>query len=259
MKRPGGQWQKTATPEFTSARTVGDNRHITIACATEGASIAYRIGKSSGWKLYTKPVPLKDGQVLGAKACRIGFRDSDEARFKLGDSQTGIIARPVAASHWRDKLERTDLLERLRKIKKLDYKGQKAIPKYLETLADEYASVRYWAVVGLHNNCKGFSDTERAKVSLKKMLKDPAPVVRISAAHAMCDWDREKEALPVLVEALKCNTDKARLYAIIALKKIGAKARPALSRIKPALKDSHEQYSVNWKTSNSSYVARRNA
>ncbi|MHC4596702.1 MAG: HEAT repeat domain-containing protein [Planctomycetota bacterium] len=55
---------------------------------------------------------------------------------------------------------------------------------------------------------------------------------------ALCDWGREKEALPVLVDALKCDTDKARLYAVIALKKIGAKARPALPRIKPALKDS---------------------
>jgi hypothetical protein len=237
MKRPGGQWQKTTTPTFGYTRTSGEDKHITITCATEGASIAYRIGKGSGWKLYTEPIPLKTGRVLYSKACRIGFRDSDEVRFKLGDSPTAI-AKPKAASHWRDELDRTDLLKRLRRIKKLDYKGEKAIPKYFEALADEYASVRYWAVVGLHNNCKEFSDVERVKVSLKKILKDPAPVVRIAAAHALCDWDHEKEALPVLVEALKCDTDKARLYAIIALKKIGAKARPALSRIKPALKDS---------------------
>ena len=237
MKRPGGQWQKTATPRFAPARTAGEKKHIAITCATEGASIAYRIGKNSGWKLYTKPVPLETGRVLSAKACRIGFKDSNEVRFKLGDSQTRI-ARPKAASHWRDKLDKTDLLKRLRSIKKLDHKGQKAIPKYFEALADEYASVRYWAVVGLRNNSKGFSDVERAKVSLKKMLKDPAPVVRIAAAHALCDWGEEKEALPVLVDALKCDTDKARLYAVIALKKIGAKARPALPRIKPALKDS---------------------
>ena len=239
MKRPGGQWQKTATPRFTPARTAGENKHIAIACATEGASIAYRIGKSSGWKLYTEPVPLKTGQVLTARACRIGFKDSDEARFKLGDPvASSPKPRTQTPSHWRDELDRTDLLKRLRKIKRLDGKADKAIPKYFEALADEYASVRYWAVVGLHNNCRGFSDVERAKVSLKKMLKDPAPVVRIAAAHALCDWGREKEALPVLVDALKCDTDKARLYAVIALKKIGAKARPALSRIKPALKDS---------------------
>ena len=54
----------------------------------------------------------------------------------------------------------------------------------------------------------------------------------------MCDWGQEKEALPVLAEALKDKTDKARLYAIIALNKIDEKARPALPQIKIALKDS---------------------
>jgi uncharacterized sulfatase len=238
-KRPGGQWQKTATPKFSHATTPDESIHVTFTCATEGASIAYRIGKSSGWKLYTEPVPLKTGRVLSARACRIGFKDSDEVRFKLGDPVArSPKPRTQTPSHWRDKLDKTDLLKRLRRIKKLDHKGQKAIPKYFEALTDEYASVRYWAVVGLRYNCKSAGDVEQAKVALKKMLKDPAPVVRIAAAHAMCDWGREKEALPVLVEALKCDTDKARLYAVIALKKIGAKARPALPRIKPALKDS---------------------
>jgi hypothetical protein len=144
MKRPGGQWQKTETPRFAHVETPGENKHIALTCATEGASIAYRIGKNSGWKLYTEPVPLKTGQVLYSKACRIGFKDSNEVRFKVGDSQIGI-ARPKAASYWRDKLDRTDLLKRLRRIKKLDNKGQKAIPKYFEALTDEYASVRYWA------------------------------------------------------------------------------------------------------------------
>jgi HEAT repeat protein len=105
-------------------------------------------------------------------------------------------------------------------------------------LSDKYASVRYWAVIGLHNNCKRSSDIKRAKTALRKSLKDPAAIVRIAAAHALCDWGEEKEALPVLAEALKGKTDKARLYAIIALNKIGEKARPALPQIKVALKDS---------------------
>ncbi|MHC4556491.1 MAG: HEAT repeat domain-containing protein, partial [Planctomycetota bacterium] len=139
--------------------------------------------------------------------------------------------------HWRNKLDKTDLLERLRKIKDLDGQGNKAIPKYFEALGDRYASVRYWAVIGLHNNCKG-TDIERAKSALGKSLNDQAAVVRIAAAHALCDWGQEKEALPILAEALKDKTDKARLHAIIALKNIGEKARPVLPQIKEALKDS---------------------
>jgi uncharacterized sulfatase len=78
---------------------------------------------------------------------------------------------------------------------------------------------------------------KRAKTAFRKSLKDPAAIVRIAAAHAMCDWGEEKEALPVLAEALKDKTAKARLYAIIALDKIGEKARPLLPQIKAALKD----------------------
>ncbi|MEJ2703359.1 MAG: HEAT repeat domain-containing protein [Sedimentisphaerales bacterium] len=70
------------------------------------------------------------------------------------------------------------------------------------------------------------------------MLTDPAVVVRIAAAHALCDWGNEKEALPVLTEALKSKTDKARLFAVTALNKIGEKARPVLRQIRPVLKDS---------------------
>jgi HEAT repeat protein len=69
------------------------------------------------------------------------------------------------------------------------------------------------------------------------MVEDPSVVVRIAAAHALCDWGEEKMALPVLVEALKHPTDKARLFAVIALDKIGEKARPALAQIKAATED----------------------
>jgi HEAT repeat protein len=112
-------------------------------------------------------------------------------------------------------------------------------------LNDEYASVRYWAVVGLHFNCPALSEVEgkegpdrkQAETALQKMLEDPAPVVRIAAAHTLCDWGKEEEALPVLVEGLDCKTDKARLFAVTALNKTGEKARPALEQIKAHEKD----------------------
>jgi N-sulfoglucosamine sulfohydrolase len=249
MKRSGGRYQKTAEPVFWSPKWQAGApgkaaRRITIACPTAGASVVYRIsgdgGGRTGWNLYRKSVWLAPGKVLHAKACRIGFRDSSEVRFKFDDKVT-TPKRPRTPAkdeqHWRNKLNQTDLLERLRKIKELDGEGSRAIPEYYKALSDKYASVRYWAVIGLHNNCKG-TDIERAKVTLQKSLKDPAAIVRVAAAHAMCDWGEEKEALPVLAEALKDKTDKARLYAIIALNKIGPKARPLLPQIKAAVKDS---------------------
>ena len=244
MKRPGGIWQKTADPEFTVSSRKQDTVSIKIACATPGASIAYKFittpNKKTGWKLYneTLSIVLARGRTaVAAKACRIGFRDSDEVRFKVGDSAE-VGSAPETTEHWRQRLNRTDLLERLRKIKHLDRSVNKAIPKYYEALKDEYASVRYWAVVGLHNNCKRAGDIKRAKAAIKKMLADDSVVVRIAAAHAFCDWGLEKEGLPVLVESLKYKNNKAGLYAVIALKNIGAKARPALPQIKACLKDS---------------------
>ena len=225
----------SSPPSETSARS---------ACATPGASIAYKFRKApdkdSGWRLYneTLSIVLAAGRTeLVARACRIGFRDSNEVKFKLGDPVVGGPP-PITAPHWREKLNKTDLLKRLRKIKKLDRSGNKATPKYYEALKDEYASVRYWAVVGLYNNCKTPDEVRPAKAALKKILKDDSVVVRIAAAHALCDWGEEKEGLPVLVEALKYKNNKAGLYAVTALKMIGEKARPALPQIKLCLKNS---------------------
>jgi hypothetical protein len=251
MKWPEGTWQKTAEPIFWSpkwqAGTPGKAaRRITIACPTAGASIVYRISdnKKTGndWKLYTKSLWLAPGKILHAKACRIGFKNSNEVQFKYDDKIkiTQLPEIPVTdEGHWRNRLDQTDLLERLRKIKELDGKPDKAIPEYFKALNDKHASVRYWAVIGLHHNCKG-SETKPAQTKLRKALKDNAAVVRIAASHALCDWGYDKEALPILAETLKDKNDKARVYAITALNKIGEKARPVLPQIKAALKDSDE-------------------
>jgi len=247
MKWVDGQWEKTAEPIFMTAnwpvKTASDKalHRVTISCPTPGASLAYWIedsgSKKAAWRLYTKAVWLRAGQVLHAKACRIGFKDSNEVTFKVGDP----VSRPGRAlkvSHWRDKLDKTDLLERLAKIKELDGVGEKAMPKYVEALGDKYGSVRYWAVVGLHTSCKSAEHIKMAGPAVEKMLKDSATVVRVAAAEALCHWGREKVALPVLIEATKDKTDKARLYAAISLGRIGEKARPAMDAIKAGLKDS---------------------
>ncbi len=244
MKRPRGVYEKTAKPWFLISspdRSGSGAEHVTINCATAGASIAYRIeekgSQQTGFKLYTKHVLLKPGQLLRAKACRIGFKESEETKFKLGDP-VAVSPVPTAFPNWRTRLDGTDLLVRLRKIKQLDGLGIGAITDYIQALNDESASVRYWAVVGLHNNYKKIRDVEQTRAALGKMLADPSPVVRIASAHALCDWGRQEEGLPVLIDALKYKNNKAGLHAVIALKKIGEKARPALPQIKDCLKGS---------------------
>jgi len=241
MKRPGGRFEQTAEPGFVA----GDKPHtVAVSCPTPGASIAYRTdGKNGriGWKLYSKPVMLERGQVLKAKACRIGFKDSKVVEYRLGDSvSTTEQPSSKAMLHWRERLDQTDLLDRLLAIKSLDGQGDKAIPAYLNALEDKYGPVRYWAVVGLHNACNDAEAIDKARPALVKMLDDSSPSVAIAAAHALCDWDREAQALPVLVDAMKHGRDNVRLYAAIALGKIGEKARPAISEIKAAMKDKYK-------------------
>jgi hypothetical protein len=244
MKRPGGKYEKTAEPVFWAPKwQPGEStRRVTISCPTPGSSIVYRISgngqAASAWRLYTKSVWLTKGKVLHAKACRIGFKDSGEVRFRFDDKASGSKPSKTPArdnQHWRHKLDQTDLLKRLRDIKELDGSGENG--QYVKALKDKYASVRYWAVIGLHYNSKA-EDIDKAKTACEKALDDPAAVVRIAAAHALCHWGSEDKALPVLAEALNDKTDKARLFAIIALNKIGEKARPLLSQIKAAEKDS---------------------
>jgi uncharacterized sulfatase len=244
MKRPGGKYEKTADPVFWTPKWQPGEavRRVTITCPTAGTSIVYKISgdgqTDSAWRLYTKSVWLTKGKGLHAKACRIGFKDSSETRFKFNDKVSGAKPPKTPArdeQHWRHKLDQTDLLAQLREIKELDGSGENKL--YIKALNNKYASVRYWAVVGLHNNLKG-RHIERAKPFIREALNDPVATIRVAAAHAFCDWGDEREALSVLAEALNDKTDKARLYSIIALNKIGEKARPLLPQIKAAVKDS---------------------
>lgn len=79
--RPGGVWQKVATPTI-SQKTVGGKTVFAITCPTEGASIAYttEAGPTARWKLYSGEVTLPAGATLRTKGCRLGYLDSDEAK-----------------------------------------------------------------------------------------------------------------------------------------------------------------------------------
>jgi uncharacterized sulfatase len=77
QRRPGGKWSTTADPEVTLAAG-----QASIRCSTQGASIAYRVGKnlpageSGQWQLYSKPVIVSPGESIQTKACRLGYLDS---------------------------------------------------------------------------------------------------------------------------------------------------------------------------------------
>lgn len=74
--RPGGKWQQVAPPTITTA----PGGKLKIACATEGASIAYttEAGRNVRWLLYTKEIAVPKGVTLRVKGCRFGYLDSEE-------------------------------------------------------------------------------------------------------------------------------------------------------------------------------------
>ncbi len=241
MKWPQGKPERTAEPVVV--KQTGNPQAggaVTIACATSGASIAYRIGgdpKSPlGWEPYVRPVRLKGDEVLYGKACRLGFRDSDVVTFKLGSP---VVDRPQATQtdDWMDRPDVASALPRLLKLKEFDHEGPNATSQYIQHLKDMSPAVRYWATVGLHASCRFPVDMTFVKPAMQTKLTDPSIIVRIAAAHALCEWGQEKDALPVLAQALQHPTDKVRLFAIIALDKLGEKARPVLAQVKAATQD----------------------
>ena len=252
MKRPGGEYERVAPPAvFLAQKTAGGSFDVYLKSHTPGSSVLWRYEKPSGdgkWRLYTAPFPLQEGRALQAKACRLGFRDSDIADCPPGSSDDAWPAPDPGSPdrpHWRVELDRTDLLERLLALKLLDGKGAAAIPRYYKALEDADGPVRYWAAVGLHTACTSPGEIAKASRALEKLLRDPSPSVPIATAQALCDWGRADMGLPVLTAALESPREKVRLFAITALGRLGKKARPAVARVRAATKDK------------ANYVARR--
>lgn len=77
--RPGGVWQKVATPTMRVDR-VDDRVRIVLSTTTPGASIAYTTqpGDRPSWLLYAGELTLDADSLLRVKACRFGYLDSEE-------------------------------------------------------------------------------------------------------------------------------------------------------------------------------------
>jgi hypothetical protein len=231
IKRPGDLWEKTAAPLFFPFNTE-KGRSITIKCFTPGASIAFRIESdqsSTGWQIYTRPVLIQKDDKLYAKACRLGYLDSEEACLgRESPSRKGS-----AAVHWRERIP-PDLMVSLLELKAWDGKETQGIPAFKKALHHEAGAMRYWAVLGLVQAYQDRQGFEEILPLLLNHLKDPCPSVAITAAEALCCFGREDEALPVLKEQLESPRESVRLFAAAGLNRIGEKARPVLPNLKKA-------------------------
>ena len=81
--RPGGVWQKVATP-IVNTVDAGGSVKVKLSCPTEGASIAYttETGPTSRWLLYSGELTFAKPVTMSVRACRLGYLDSDLVMWK---------------------------------------------------------------------------------------------------------------------------------------------------------------------------------
>jgi arylsulfatase A-like enzyme len=80
---PGRKQPVTFTPIVETIPATAGKVTVKISCATEGASIGYRLGDEERWLIHAGPVLLEIGTVLRAKAIRIGYSESKMVQLAL--------------------------------------------------------------------------------------------------------------------------------------------------------------------------------
>ncbi len=248
MVRPGGEWAKTGDICLTDLSYIdGTGIVMGLGCLTPGATIACRVDTQGaeidprkGWDLYVGPIAVNQGDTLRAKACRLGFLDSDEYKFEtvteMGSSlPSWPSGKPIQfRPHWKTKVP-PERVSRLLEIKSLDREGTGAFARLVEALDDHDSAVRYWAAVGVLR-AQGEKDLDprlifEAKNKLSILLDDHSPAVAIAAAEALLVWNEETRTLGILIEALRSRSESEKLFAVASLGRIGEAARPALKEL----------------------------
>lgn len=160
----------------------------------------------------------------------------------------GLIAEPLLVEQEAVLGDRYSLLRgengealasRVARVAELASKGPAGLSALVEALKDSDAAVRYWGAVGLKNLGRAASSAES---DARRALRDASPVVRTSAAHALCRMGKPALALPILVEVLERGEQWERLHAAIVLDEIDEQAIPVIDAMKRALKPRTELY-----------------
>ena len=235
--RPQISWEKTAKPYLSYIKRNGEYFDLEIDCETEGASIVYNIGTNKNWKLFSKRIKVKNNKTLNVKANRLGFDISDTVSFIVNKNLKASPVKEKRNRDWKENFRKDNLFKRMLEIKNLDFLPDKeSLPKLYRALEDKSDSIRYWAVLGIHYKSHSPDEISKAKKYFKSIISDDSPVIRIASAHALCDWNEEAAAIPVLIKELEHPLESVRLHAAIALDSIGDKIQPYSKQIKKMLK-----------------------
>ena len=234
--RPKVLWEKTGNPYISYIKKNGDYFDIELDCTTKGASIVYKIANNKNWKLFSKKIKVKNNQTLYTRSSRLGFELSDFVSFTINKNIKAVAVKEKTDRDWKEGFRRDNLFRRLIAIKDLDFlSDEESLPKLYRALEDKSDSIRYWAVLGIHYKSNSPERINKAKKHFEKIINDEAPVVRIACAHALCDWNEEKTAIPLLFKEFEHPLESVRLHAAIALDSVGDKIKPYSNQIKKML------------------------
>ncbi len=264
---------KAATPGLVPTEIVaGKIMHVTITCPTLGSSITYRVepvgaaetteavekkpakaakagkgakarkgakagtGDGEGWLLYCRPVELKPGQAIAARAWRLGYAPSEAATYTFGAKAVAPGNAGDPKTFWRERIDASGMLDRCRDLKAYDGRWADGVEAFTKALADKDAPVRYWAVMGLDQAGKADpAIATRAIPAVTALKNDPAASVRAAVGEALCDFGKCDDGLAVLLEVATGKTGMGACYAGWAIWRLGDKAKPIL----PALEKSN--------------------
>jgi uncharacterized sulfatase len=106
--------------------------------------------------------------------------------------------------------------------------GKAVIEEQIRGLEDTDAAVRFWSAMGLL--AQGELAAE-AKAELLEALNDPAPSVRILAAHTLAELGETDRSFPVLLELLNHAHPYVSLRAANALDHLGFRIEPIVEQV----------------------------
>lgn len=244
MMRPNGEQQRASAPAVEAAPVGRGQWQVKLRTSTPGASVVYQLGEgepSSRWLLYTRPLSCQEGEVVRAKACRLGCMDSEEVVYRAGQATPPPLPSHVPPPDWYRDLRRSRLLPRLLRLKTLDgRRDEAALREYERALHDRHPAVRYWAVVGLQNACLDGASRERYLPSLRRLQGDPSEVVRLALAETLCLWGDLPAARRLLEPLLTHRREHTRLLVVSVLRRCGALARQLVPSLHRLLEDGSE-------------------
>ena len=263
LQRHGATYDKAAAPgvHMIGVDDSGKSGAVLLTSLTPGASVAYRIlatdkkgdDTPTHWLVASADtaITLKEGESLVAKACRIGFRDSEVIRFKPG--QPAIAPeKNEARPHWRTRVMLSTNFDQYH-VSPTNFGnsltttiipapgdvspvGKRALSEVKRREKFQNPANAIWLMNEWGHELKK-ADTRNASV-LRDVIYRESPIpLKVVAARWLCEVEDPAPHLKLLVQALSHPQAAVQLQAITALADLGEKARPVIDDIRKAAKN----------------------